>query len=164
MINELVHQFNDYYKEHPTKEIVYFRDRYGDSRQPNVKNSASFNSQAIELFEKLGWTVVSRSHKGQEPPQHDKYLLWTNILKGNDKRFPSVIFNGKKCKYSLISMNNTKVIERRGKFQKDKSSERSKKILPEEATHFSDAVDKRIWTKYGELLMKYKSSFVDIRM
>ena len=164
MIDELVHQFNDYYKNHPTKEVIYFRDRYGDSRQPNVKNSSSFNSQAIDLFEKLGWTVFSRSHKGQEPPQHDKYLLWTNILKGNDKKFPTVIFNGKKCKYSLISMNNTKVMERRGKFQKDKSSERSKKILPEEATHFSDAVDKRIWTKYGELLLKQRTSFVDIRL
>ena len=164
MINELVQQFNRYYKEHPTKEITYYRDRYGDSRQPNVKNSNSFNNQAIEQFEKFGWTIVSKSHRGQEPPQHDKYLLWMNILKGADVRFPKVIFNGKKCKYTLISMNNTKVIERNGKFQKDKSSERSKKILPEEATHFSDSVDKRIWTKYGELLLRYQSSFVDARL
>jgi hypothetical protein len=164
MINELVHQLNDYYKEHPTKEIIYFRDRYGDSRQPNVKNSSSFNHQAIELLEKLGWTVIPRSHRGMEPPQHDKYLLWMNILKGSDKRFPTVIFNGKKCKYTLISMNNTKVMERKGKFQKDKSSERSKKILPEEATHFSDAIDKRVWTKYGELLLRYQSTFVDSRL
>jgi hypothetical protein len=164
MINELVQQFNRYYKEHPTKEITYYRDRYGDSRQPNVKNSNSFNQQAIEQLEKFGWNVITKSHRGMEPPQHDKYLLWVNILKGNDKRFPRVIFNGKKCKYTLISMNNTKVIERNGKFQKDKSSERSKKILPEEATHFSDAVDKRIWTKYGELLLKYQSTFVDARL
>ncbi len=164
MINELVQQFNHYYKEHPTKEITYYRDRYGDSRQPNVKNSNSFNQQAIEQLEKFGWNVITKSHRGMEPPQHDKYLLWVNILKGNDKRFPRVIFNGKKCKYTLISMNNTKVIERNGKFQKDKSSERSKKILPEEATHFSDAVDKRIWTKYGELLLQYQSTFVDARL
>lgn len=164
MINELVQQFTRYYKEHPTKEIIYFRDRYGDSRQPNVKNSNSFNNQAIEQFEKFGWSVISKSHRGQEPPQHDKYLLWMNILKGADPRFPKVIFNGKKCKYTLISMNNTKVTERNGKFQKDKSSERSKKILPEEATHFSDSVDKRIWTKYGELLLRYQSSFVDARL
>lgn len=50
------------------------------------------------------------------------------------------------------------------KFQKDKSFERSKKILPEEATHFSDAVDKRIRTKYGGLLLRYQSSFVDARL
>jgi len=49
-------------------------------------------------------------------------------------------------------MNNTKVIERNGKFDKDKDSERSKKILPEEAAHFSDAADKRIWTKYRKTL------------
>ena len=75
-----------------------------------------------------------------------------------------VIFNGKKCKFTLISMNNTKVIENKGKFDKDKSSERSNKILPEEATHFSDAADKRIWTKYGELLFKRLSTFVDAKI
>ena len=60
-------------------------------------------------------------------------------------------------------MNNTKVVEQKGKFVKDKSSERSKKILPEEATHFSDAADKRIWTKYGEKLYRKTSTFVNPR-
>ena len=60
-------------------------------------------------------------------------------------------------------MNNTRVIDKDGKFTKDKSSERSDRILPEEATHFGDAVDKRIWTKYGDRLLK-RSSFIDIRM
>lgn len=62
-----------------------------------------------------------------------------------------------------LSPGNTKVIERRGKFDKDKSSERSKKILPEEATHFSDAADKRIWTKYGDKLYR-RSTFVNPRL
>jgi hypothetical protein len=99
-----------------------------------------------------------------EPPQHDKYLLWMNILKAEDPRFPKVIFNGKNCKYTLISMNNTRVIERNGKFDKDKNSERSKKILPEEATHFSDAADKRIWTKYGKTLYSHSSTYVEPRL
>jgi hypothetical protein len=60
-------------------------------------------------------------------------------------------------------MNNTRVIDKDGKFAKDKSSERSNSILPEEATHFGDAVDKRIWTKYGSLLIN-RSTFVDPRM
>ena len=123
----------------------------------------SYNLQAFEQFKRRGWNVEPKSHRGQEPPQHDKYLLWTNILKGNDKRFPKIIFNGKNCKYTLISMNNTKVIERNGKFEKDKRSERSSKILPEEATHFSDAADKRIWTKYGNTLYKRTSTFVNPR-
>ena len=60
-------------------------------------------------------------------------------------------------------MNNTKVIDKSGKFEKDKSSERKKKILAEEATHFSDAVDKRIWTKYGYTL-QHNSTFVPPRL
>jgi hypothetical protein len=39
----------------------------------------------------------------------------------------------------------------------DWNSERSKKILPEEATHFSDTADKWIWTKYGKALFTRSS-------
>lgn len=49
-----VDQFCDYYKNHSTKQVIYFRDRYGDSRQPNMKNSMSFNNQAIEQFKTKG--------------------------------------------------------------------------------------------------------------
>ncbi len=164
MITDLVDQFCAYYENHPTKRVLYYRDKYGDNRQPNVKNSFSCNNQAIEHFKTKGWKVETRSHKGMEPPQHDKYLLWMNILKANDPRFPKAIFNGKNCKYTLISMNNTNVIERNGKFDKDKNSERNNKILPEEATHFSDAVDKRIWTEYGKTLYSYSSTYVEPRL
>jgi len=164
MILDLVDQVCAYYHHHPTKSILYFKDKYGDSRQPNVKNSQSYNDQAIERFVYHKWKVEIKSHKGQEPPQHDKHLLWINILKGQDIRYPKVIFNGKNVKFTLISMNNTKVIERNGKFDKDKSSERSKKILPEEATHFGDAADKRIWTKYGNIINKRSTTFVNPRL
>jgi len=165
MITDLVDQFCAYYENHPTKRILYYRDKYGDNRQPNVKNSLSYNNQAIAQFKTKGWAVIPKSHPGMEPPQHDKYLLWMNILKAEDPRFPKVIFNGKNCKYTLISMNNTKVIERNGKFDKDKNSERSKKILPEEATHFSDAADKRIWTKYGKTLYtRVSGTYVEPRL
>jgi hypothetical protein len=164
MILDLVDQVCAYYHHHPTKTVIYYKDKYGDSRQPNVKNSQSYNDQAIERFLYHKWKVEIRSHKGQEPPQHDKHLLWINILKGEDPRYPKVIFNGKNCKFTLISMNNTKVIERDGKFDKDKSSERKKKILPEEATHFGDAVDKRIWTKYGYTINKRNSIFISPRL
>lgn len=163
MIDDLVDKTCKYYGAHPTRKIVYYRDRYGDSKQPNAKNSKTYNEQAVERFVSKGWAVETRVHKGMEPPQHDKYLLWMNILKGNDPRYPKFIINGRKCKYTLISMNNTKVIDKEGKFEKDKSSERKNSILPEEATHFGDAVDKRMWTKYGHLLHINQSTFVSPR-
>mgnify|MGYP006424394465 FL=1 len=81
----------------------------------------------------------------------------------SDPKFPRIRFNGTICKYTLISMNNTQVIESEGKFNKNKKSEPSKTILQEEATHFSDVVDKRIWTKYGDLL-KQDSTFIPARI
>ncbi len=54
-------------------------------------------------------------------------------------------------------------MDKQGKFEKDKSSERKNSVMPEEATHFGDAVDKRIWTKYGGLLLK-SSTFVSPRI
>lgn len=161
MIDELVDDFCEYYRFHQKKVVKYYRDRYGDHRQAN--KAMSYNEQAIARLQKHGWKVESKVHPGQEPPQHDKYLLWANILKETNERFPKVRFNSKKCKYLLISMNNTKVIDKDGKFTKDKKPERNKSILPEEATHFSDAADKRIWTKYGRLL-KRGSSFVDAKI
>ena len=63
----------------------------------------------------------------------------------------------------MISMNNTQVrTNSQGKFEKNKNSERNKSILPEEATHFGDVVDKRVWTKYGDILHK-TFAFVDAR-
>lgn len=162
MNDELVDNFCNYYQYHGCKEIVYFRDRYGDHRQPNAPNSKPYNEQAIERFARHGWKVITRQHKGMEPPHHEKYLLWANIFKSDNPKFPKVIINGRNCKYTLISMRNASVKEKDGRFEKDKSSEASKTILPEEATHFSDAVDKRIWIKYGDRLTN-KSSFIEPR-
>lgn len=161
MVNALIDKFIHYYRYHGNKTVIFYRDRYGDARRAN--NKKSYNQLAIERLEKAGWRVEQRTHKGMEPPQHDKYLLWANILTERNPRYPKKRFNGTRCKYTLISMNNTRVIEdSQGKFAKDKRSERRQSVLPEEATHFGDAVDKRVWTKYGHLL--YSSySFVDAR-
>jgi len=83
-----------YYCNHIDKTVFFYRDRYGDSRNPSAKNARSYNEQAIARLEKAGWTVISRTHRGMEPPQHEKYLLWANILKGADPSFPSIRFNG----------------------------------------------------------------------
>jgi hypothetical protein len=162
MIYELVDQFCSYYHHQSNKTVLFYHDRYGDNKLPN--DSKSFNEQAVDRLQKNGWSVVHKLHRGMEPPHHDKYLLWGNILKEADIKYPKVRFNGNKCKYTLISMNNTRVIEKEGKFKKDKSSEKKDSgVLPEEATHFGDAADKRIWTKYGKLL-NYSSMFVPARI
>ncbi len=45
------------------------------------------------------------------------------------------------------------------------NSKRSKKVPPEEATHFSEAADKRIWMKYGKALYARSSgTYVEPRL
>ena len=161
-VNALVDKFCHYYRYHVNKTVHFYRDRYGDARRANSKKT--YNESAIERFQSHGWTVQQFAHRGMEPPQHDKYLLWSFITAETDERYPLKRFNASKCKYILISMNNTRVRQNSmGRFEKDKRSERNESILPEEATHFGDCVDKRIWTKYGDILTK-KTAFVDIRI
>lgn len=162
LVNALCDKFATYYQNHMKKEVVFYRDRYGDVRHANAKKS--YNEMFTDRLEsKWGWKVEQKVHRGIEPPQHDKFLLWMNLLAETDARFPHIRINGSKCKYTLISMNNTRVVtDSNGKFTKDKRSERNSSISPLEATHFGDTVDKRIWTKYGDLLRK-STTFVDVR-
>lgn len=160
-INALIDKFCDYYANHPCKIARFYRDRYGDARRANSKRT--YNEIAIVRLQRRGWTVEQFTHRGMEPPQHDKFLLWASILAETDNRFPLKRFNATKCKYILISMNNTRVRQKDGKFEKDKRAERNDSVLPEEATHFGDVVDKRIWTKYSDIL-KMNNSFVDARV
>lgn len=156
-VNVLATRFCNYYQYHANKTVTYYRDRYGDIHQAGSKKS--YNELFIEQLQKRGWTVNQRTHAGIEPPQHDKFLLWTYILAETDERFPVVRINATRCRKLVISMRNTAVMEdSKGKFTKDKRSERRKSVAPEEATHFGDTADKCIWTKYGERLKLITSS------
>lgn len=165
LIKELCDSFSDYYKSHQNRKLLYYRDRYGDSRNPGVINSKSFNEQAINYLTKSGWKVEIVTHPRMEPPQSDKYLLWGMLLKEENPQMPLIRFNGSKCKYTLISMNSAMVRDEDGQLKKDKRSEKKGSgILPEEATHFSDAADKIVWTKYGEhVKSSLASAFIPTR-
>ena len=150
MITDLIHKFNNYYAKHGNRTVYFYKDRYGDHKNPNVRNNETFNDMAIRELVAAGWRVIPKAHPGMEPPQSDKYNLWARILSETSPTLPKFRINGNRCKYTLISMNNTKVKTVDKEFKKDKSSERASSGVPaEEATHFGDAVDKLIWTKYG---------------
>lgn len=155
LIEDLLGQFCQYYESHSCREVVFFKDKYGDHRNPNVLNSKTYNEMALDVLKRHGWSVSVKEHKGTEPPQSDKYVLWGIILNEQDPNYPKFRINGDKCHYTLISMNNAKVKQVKNNMEKDKSSERpGSGVLPEEATHLSDAADKIMWIKYGKLLRK----------
>ena len=165
LIKELCEKFSNYYKHHRNRTLKFYKDKYGDSRNPNIVKSKTYNQMAIEYLTKMGWTVEEYQHSGMEPPQSDKYILIGMILKEEDTTLPLFRINGAKCRYTLISMNNAMIKEYDGQLKKDKSSERKGSgVLPEEATHFSDAVDKILWTKYGSTIKNSNNDFIPVRI
>lgn len=161
IIDNICNRFCSYYAGHRNRVIHYYRDRYGDHRNPNVVNSKSYNDQAIEILRRKGWTVVAKVHRFGEPPMSDKHLLWQEILSERQSCPVRFRINGNRCRYTVISMNNARMVYGGNVFKKDKRSEKpSSGVLPEEATHFSDAIDKLVWTKYGDSVAKKRRMFV----
>ena len=161
IIDNICNRFCSYYAGHRNRVIHYYRDRYGDHRNPNVVNSKSYNDQAIEILRRKGWTVVAKVHRFGEPPMSDKHLLWQEILSERQSCPVRFRINGNRCHYTVISMNNARMVYGGNVFKKDKRSEKpSSGVLPEEATHFSDAIDKLVWTKYGDSVAKKRRMFV----
>lgn len=162
MIDELVDNFCNYYRLHHDRTILFFKDKYGDEGRAN--SSKTYNNQMIDRFIKNDWNVIVIDYPGKEPPHHEKYLLWSNILKENSKNLPIVRVNGNNCKSFIIASCNTKVIEKDGRFTKDKSSEHKNSSIPaHEATHSTDAADKIIWI-YVNHYKKQNSSFIPARI
>ena len=161
MIDDLADMFCNYYSSHKTKEVYFTSDKYGDVYKANT--GKTYNDQFIDRLVIKGWTIFPRLYSGAEPPQHDKYLLWGRTLNESSIEVSRFRINGNNCKYLIVSMKNTRVKEKDNKFEKDKKSEDKKSgIPPEEATHFSDAIDKYWWAKYGNTIKK-SNSFLDIR-
>lgn len=161
IIDNICNRFCNYYAGHRNRVVHYYRDRYGDHRNPNVVNSKSYNDQAMEILRRNGWTVVPKVHRGGEPPMSDKHLLWQEILSERPSCPVRFRINGNRCRYTVISMNNARMVYGGNVFKKDKRSEKpSSGVLPEEATHFSDAIDKLVWTKYGDSVAKKRRMFV----
>lgn len=155
MIKDLIGKFSHHYRNHANKVCHFYKDKYGDHKNPTLLNSKTFNQMAIEELRRAGWSVIVKEHRGMEPSYSDRYNLWGVVLSETNKSMPLWRINGDKCRYTLISMNNAKVKTVDNKLSKDKASERPDSgVLPEEATHFSDARDKLLWTKYGELMKR----------
>ena len=144
MIDDVVDNFCHYYRYHNDRTVIYYKDKYGDAGKANT--ATTYNQQAMQRLRKNGWNVIAKEERAKEPPHHDKYLLWTNVFKENNPKFPIVRINGNNCKYMIIAMQNTRVEQRDGKFKKDKSSEhKNSKVPVTEATHSTDAADKLLW-------------------
>lgn len=157
IIDDLIdEEFAPYYedKKKTNNVIEFYQDRNGNNRQPNSR--LTFAQQAEAAFKRNGWKVVQKVRKGQEnPPHNDKYIVINFLLRyGGRDGLPVVEINEDNCGDLIISLENAPAKDgsKPNTIEKDKSSEKSKTLPQQHATHFSDTFDIPLYHRYRKLV------------
>ena len=160
-LSDLVKKIIEYYEPHKAScnKIYLYHDRSGFKSEANSKTTLA---QDVENMLRLaGWQVYNKTPNTNNPSHILKFRLLNDILEENNKNLPFVRINEDNCPNLIVSMENAGLKQKKDSFEKDKSSERSKKIAQEHATHLSDCFDYLLWWKYAYLLdNSYRDSFI----
>lgn len=143
IIDDLIkEEFIPYYAGHGNKTIHLWYDPSGNTSVANSR--LTYAQEMKKQLEQHGWVVHMMTAPHGFNTQHDlKYKLWNDLLKESEELpYPAIRFNRTNTKELWISMTNAPAVQGRNTaIQKNKNSERSKKIDQAHATHFSDAID-----------------------
>lgn len=151
--DDVAQDWCDYYAAHRNKRVRFHYDNTGNNKTGNTRETRA--QQVKKILENNGWTVTLCTEGGANV-QHDlKHLLINAMLSEKSTRFYKIRFNEPNCEELRESVTNAPAQEdSKGQTKKNKASERSKVILPQHATHFSDAFDSII---YGEFSGSYNN-------
>lgn len=148
---DLIQKFIDYYLPvRSTSSIYLYHDRNGFKSQENSKTTLAEDVE--NQLRKAGFKVFNKTPNTNNPTHIDKFRLINRILLENELKLPIVRINQDKCPNLIISMENAGLKHKDESFEKDKSSERSKTLPQEHATHFSDTFDYNIWIDHAYLI------------
>lgn len=162
IIDDLIdEEFAPYYedKKRANNVIEFYQDRNGNNKQPNSR--FTYAEQAIAALKRNGWKVIVKVRKGMENPGHnEKYLVVNYLLRyGGTQGLPVVEINENNCANLIVSLENAPALEGKqpNTVVKDKSSEKSKTLPQEHATHFSDTFDIPIYHRYRKQVERLMS-------
>jgi hypothetical protein len=145
MVTALARTFTTTYAGHGTKTVKVYGDRGGYNRQVNSEHSL-YDDLEKEL-RKAGWAVQMLASK-RYPMHQAKHGVIDTLLRETNPRYPKVRIDIEKCKWLLISIQNSGM---KPDFSKDKSSERNL-VDQRRATHFSDCLDYLLYSKYAKAI------------
>lgn len=151
IMDDVCQEWCRYYRFHPCKRLRFWYDKTGNNAQANSK--LTYAQQAQRVFSRNGWDVEMCPVGGANPRHHEKYLLINSALSGKNFRLPRLLFNQGNCQELKESMQRAPARTDSGHLiHKDKSSERRSSVLPQYATHLSDAWDTMIYGEYASCL------------
>lgn len=161
--DDLMQDFHNYYKYHQsTNDLIYlFFDRSGNHKTGITRKTRA--EQAATYLRKNGWKVQLATVGMNNPNHEQKHILWNAILKEHDHRLPKYRMNKDNCPNLYISMRHAKTRQANGVIQKDKRSEKSRKIQRQHATDLSDANDIPIFEMFYQVITGYKFNLPGLR-
>lgn len=133
----LIEKFCDYYEKHDCKKVVYYYNHTHTA--DHGATEVTYHGIITKILKKNKWNYADVYFPAVMEPK-ERYQLTSSYLERNEDG-PRITFNEINCEFLLISMEDADTEEHKGMLRKDKSSERSKTIPQERATHFSDAFD-----------------------
>ncbi|MCC2546412.1 hypothetical protein LJY25_08145 [Hymenobacter sp. BT175] len=144
MLDAVVTEFGKRYADHQNKTVYIYGDRNGNNKQTN--SPLTFYQQIQQALSALGWASVMMV-QGLDPDHRLKHFALNDILSETKERLPLIRINRNKCKYTIISIQNTPI---NPDWTKNKKSER--KLLDQaQATHLSDCFDNIVYRKFCSL-------------
>lgn len=161
IIDDLIDdEFAPYYSSHTKKVIHLYYDRNGNNRRAGSKITLA--EQAISAFKRNGWKVIVKTPPTLDPPHNEKFVVINYVLRyGGTKGLPKIGINMHNAYDLTVSLEDAPAKEGKKGIEKDKSSERSKVIAQEHATHLSDAFDLAIYWRYKDKVMKLINNNTD---
>ncbi|WP_338765949.1 hypothetical protein WAF17_02725 [Bernardetia sp. ABR2-2B] len=153
-LKHLCKKFDAYYKYHKIKcNKIHFHYDHTAKKGDDRGNKTSAES-TVEELQKLGWEV--EEHDAGHAPDHTvRYPFFITAFNNEDSRLPIFRFNEDNCKPLTTSIEDAgSYLTLKGETKKDKKTEQSTLIPPEESTHFSEAFDMLIYPQFAHLIQE----------
>jgi len=153
-LRELVDDFCEYYRYHPTREVVYYYDNTALGSNYAVSDE-DFASVICDQFYKNGWNI-QRVHTGNPLKHKEKYTMIDQAFKGQKYLFP--MFNKDNNEALLMAIGHTGVVVNSNGFSKDKSGEKLAESEEDKLEYRTDGTDAFDTLFIGMNMYPYKYS------
>lgn len=156
LLQNVLSGFTKAYGKH--KKVV---EIYGDHTGHNRTDKSETSYAIVEAsLRKAGLTIINKVTTKHNPAHSKKYYIINQILAETNAQCPKLRINLNTCKDLILSIQVSPVLD---DYQKDKRSERRADLLPSQQTHYSDALDYLLVSKYGHLFPLNDSGGAQLR-
>lgn len=144
LVPKLIELFTNKYNGQINKNIKIFGDHSGCNKDANRLPHFTVIKELLRAKKYIIHDEVQESY----PSYGLRYVVVNELLKGTNPLVPKIRVNGWIAKSMLISLQDARIIG--DNFEKNKASEKDKKIQQEYATHLSDTADYILYRKYSK--------------